>query len=81
LDEIARERGTPHIVDGYNRDDEGDWRPGRKAAREHDDNVVFRNAQPSDADEIARFLIQTKEESAGAPIDQHDRDFAFWRDR
>ena len=35
LDEIARERGIPHIVDGYNRDDEGDWRPGRKAAREH----------------------------------------------
>ncbi|BDE05476.1 adenine nucleotide alpha hydrolase [Vulcanimicrobium alpinum] len=33
---IARERGIPHIVDGYNRDDEGDWRPGRKAAREHD---------------------------------------------
>jgi uncharacterized protein len=36
LTEIARERGIPHIVDGYNRDDEGDWRPGRTAAREHD---------------------------------------------
>ena len=36
LAEIARERGIPHIVDGYNRDDEGDWRPGRQAAREHD---------------------------------------------
>jgi pyridinium-3,5-biscarboxylic acid mononucleotide sulfurtransferase len=36
LSEIARERGIPHIVDGYNRDDEGDWRPGRQAAREHD---------------------------------------------
>lgn len=35
LTEIARERGIPHIVDGYNLDDEGDWRPGRKAAREH----------------------------------------------
>jgi uncharacterized protein len=35
LSEIARERGIPNIVDGYNRDDEGDWRPGRKAAREH----------------------------------------------
>ena len=32
---VARERGIPHIVDGYNRDDEGDWRPGRQAAREH----------------------------------------------
>jgi uncharacterized protein len=36
LSEIARERSIPHIVDGYNRDDEGDWRPGRQAAREHD---------------------------------------------
>ena len=36
LSEIAAERGIPHIVDGYNRDDEGDWRPGRQAAREHD---------------------------------------------
>jgi pyridinium-3,5-biscarboxylic acid mononucleotide sulfurtransferase len=36
LAEIARERGVAAIVDGYNRDDEGDWRPGRKAAREHD---------------------------------------------
>ena len=35
LTEIARERGIPHIVDGYNLDDEGDWRPGRAAAREH----------------------------------------------
>ena len=35
LAEIARERGVAAIVDGYNRDDEGDWRPGRKAAQEH----------------------------------------------
>jgi uncharacterized protein len=31
---FARERGLAAIVDGYNRDDEGDWRPGRRAARE-----------------------------------------------
>jgi uncharacterized protein len=35
LTAIARERGIATIVDGFNRDDEGDWRPGRKAAREH----------------------------------------------
>lgn len=34
LAEIAREKGLAAIVDGYNRDDEGDWRPGRKAASE-----------------------------------------------
>jgi uncharacterized protein len=32
---IAAERGVAAIVDGYNRDDEGDWRPGRRAAREY----------------------------------------------
>jgi pyridinium-3,5-biscarboxylic acid mononucleotide sulfurtransferase len=36
LSRVARERGMRWIVDGFNLDDEGDWRPGRKAAREHD---------------------------------------------
>ena len=35
LDGIARNRGAAWIVDGYNLDDDGDWRPGRRAAREH----------------------------------------------
>lgn len=34
LVEIARERGARFVVDGFNLDDEGDWRPGRKAAKE-----------------------------------------------
>jgi uncharacterized protein len=35
LREIAAQRGFAAIVDGFNLDDEGDWRPGRKAAREN----------------------------------------------
>jgi pyridinium-3,5-biscarboxylic acid mononucleotide sulfurtransferase len=35
LAELARERGVGWILDGFNLDDAGDWRPGRKAAREH----------------------------------------------
>jgi len=35
LAEIARERGADVVVDGFNLDDEGDYRPGRKAAGEH----------------------------------------------
>jgi uncharacterized protein len=35
LREIAAARGFAAIVDGFNLDDEGDWRPGRKAAREN----------------------------------------------
>ena len=32
---VADEHGLDAIVDGFNLDDEGDWRPGRKAAREN----------------------------------------------
>src|SRR5450755_4251883 len=35
LREIAARHGFTAIVDGFNLDDEGDWRPGRKAAREN----------------------------------------------
>lgn len=34
LDEMARERGYGCVIDGANADDEGDYRPGRKAAKE-----------------------------------------------
>jgi pyridinium-3,5-biscarboxylic acid mononucleotide sulfurtransferase len=34
LRRIARERGYACVVDGANADDEGDYRPGRKAAKE-----------------------------------------------
>ncbi|HTJ25398.1 MAG TPA: ATP-dependent sacrificial sulfur transferase LarE [Candidatus Limnocylindria bacterium] len=56
LAQIARERGIPHIVDGYNRDDEGDWRPGRQAAREHGVRSPLYEAQLRKAD--VRTLAQ-----------------------
>ncbi|CAN5660913.1 ATP-dependent sacrificial sulfur transferase LarE [soil metagenome] len=34
LEALARERGFGCVVDGANADDEGDYRPGRKAAKE-----------------------------------------------
>jgi pyridinium-3,5-biscarboxylic acid mononucleotide sulfurtransferase len=34
LAKLAQERGYACVVDGANKDDEGDYRPGRKAARE-----------------------------------------------
>ena len=34
LERLARERGYGCVVDGANADDEGDYRPGRKAAKE-----------------------------------------------
>jgi len=58
LSQIAHERGIPHIVDGYNRDDEGDWRPGRKAAGEHGvrSPLYEANMRKSDVRELAHRL-------------------------
>ena len=33
--EQARRLGIPNVIDGFNLDDRGDYRPGRKAALEH----------------------------------------------
>jgi pyridinium-3,5-biscarboxylic acid mononucleotide sulfurtransferase len=58
LDEIARERGIPHVVDGFNLDDDGDWRPGRTAAREHGVRSPLHEAgfRKADVRELAREL-------------------------
>ncbi|HEY9478478.1 MAG TPA: ATP-dependent sacrificial sulfur transferase LarE, partial [Gemmatimonadaceae bacterium] len=36
LGRVARERGFSTIVDGSNADDRADWRPGARAAQEHE---------------------------------------------
>lgn len=55
---IADERGLAQIVDGFNLDDEGDWRPGRKAARENGVRSPLAEAGFTKADvrELARAL-------------------------
>jgi uncharacterized protein len=35
LDEVAKERGIAHVVYGVNVDDLGDYRPGQRAAKQH----------------------------------------------
>jgi uncharacterized protein len=35
LDELAAKRGFATVAYGINADDQGDWRPGQRAAREH----------------------------------------------
>jgi uncharacterized protein len=35
LDELAKQRGFAAVAYGINVDDQGDWRPGQRAAREH----------------------------------------------
>jgi uncharacterized protein len=55
---FADERGVQWIVDGFNLDDEGDWRPGRKAAREFGVRSPLAEAsfRKSDVRSLARKL-------------------------
>ena len=39
------------------------------------------DARPEDAAALVRVLIATKQESFPQPVDPHDLDFNFWRDR
>jgi len=41
---LADERGIPYVLDGSNRDDEGDWRPGMQAAAEQGVRSPLREA-------------------------------------
>jgi uncharacterized protein len=55
---LADARGAKYIVDGFNLDDEGDWRPGRKAAREFGVRSPLAEAgfRKSDVRSLARKL-------------------------
>ncbi len=58
LAKLAQERGYACVVDGANKDDEGDYRPGRKAARELGVVSVLSEVGMSKAEvrELARYL-------------------------
>jgi uncharacterized protein len=66
---VARERGLRVIVDGNNADDRGDYRPGRKAAREHGVRSPLDEANLSKDDirELSRLQgMETWDEPASA---------------
>jgi uncharacterized protein len=58
LAKLAEERGYACVVDGANKDDEGDYRPGRKAAKEIGVVSVLSEAGMTKAEvrELARYL-------------------------
>src|ERR671910_1450933 len=58
LAKLAEQKGYACVVDGANKDDEGDYRPGRKAAREIGVVSVLSEAGMSKAEvrELARYL-------------------------
>jgi len=58
LAKLVEARGYACVVDGANKDDEGDYRPGRKAAKELGVVSVLSEAQMTKADvrELAKYL-------------------------
>jgi uncharacterized protein len=61
LGALARERGIPVIADGNNADDRGDYRPGRRAARE------FGVRSPLDEAGLTKDEIRELSRRAGLP--------------
>jgi len=61
LTTLARERGFEAIADGSNADDRGDYRPGRKAARE------FGIVSPLDEASLSKDEIRALSHEAGLP--------------
>ena len=61
LTTIARDRGIVAILDGNNADDRGDYRPGRKAARE------FGVRSPLDEVDLRKEEIRALSREAGLP--------------
>ena len=62
LSVLARERGIAHILDGTNADDRGDYRPGRRAARE------FGVRSPLDEAGLTKPQIRELSRLAGLPV-------------
>jgi uncharacterized protein len=61
LNAIARDRGVSAVLDGANADDRGDYRPGRKAARE----LGVRS--PLDEADLSKAEIRELSRRAGLP--------------
>jgi uncharacterized protein len=58
LNALAQEKGYACVVDGANKDDEGDYRPGRKAAKELDvvSPLAMAGLSKAEVRELARHL-------------------------
>ena len=62
LSDLARERGIAYVLDGTNADDRGDYRPGRRAAKE------FGVRSPLDEAGLTKLQIRELSRLAGLPV-------------
>jgi uncharacterized protein len=67
LAELANDRGYNALLSGANADDQGDWRPGLRAAAEHDVVHPLVNTTKQQVREIARTLNLPSAEKPATP--------------
>jgi len=67
LAELAAHRGYDALLSGANLDDQGDWRPGLKAAAEHDVVHPLHDVSKAEVRELARALELPSAEKPATP--------------
>jgi uncharacterized protein len=67
LAELASERGYRALLSGANRDDQGDWRPGLKAAAEHGVVHPLHDVDKATVRELARHYALPSAEKPATP--------------
>jgi uncharacterized protein len=67
LAELANKRGYNALLSGANADDQGDWRPGLRAAAEHDVVHPLVNTTKQQVRELARELQRPSAEKPATP--------------
>jgi pyridinium-3,5-biscarboxylic acid mononucleotide sulfurtransferase len=67
LAELAKQRGFNALLSGANLDDQGDWRPGLKAAAEHDVVHPLHDVAKPQVRELARIFALPSAEKPATP--------------
>ncbi|HWK25862.1 MAG TPA: ATP-dependent sacrificial sulfur transferase LarE [Solirubrobacter sp.] len=67
LAQLARQRGFAHLLSGANQDDQGDWRPGLRAAAEHGVVHPLQDTTKAQVRELAHLLRLPSAEKPASP--------------
>ena len=68
LAELAKQRGYNALLSGANKDDQGDWRPGLRAAAEHGVVHPLQDTTKAEVRELARRFELPSAEKPASPV-------------